>query len=76
MTENARIMKERIDSAANPNIDTFNVALPSKGRLAFFAQLCPEKKAKKTTSIKPTGLRTRDQKSLKNQKKVAFTVTA
>jgi len=35
-------MKSRIDQVANPDISTFNIALPKKGRLAIFESVCPE----------------------------------
>lgn len=49
MEENTRIMKERIDSVAEPEIGTFNIAMPSKRRLAVFERICPEKKCKSKT---------------------------
>jgi hypothetical protein len=42
LSENAAIMKSRIDQVANPDVSTFNIAMPSKGRLAIFESICPE----------------------------------
>lgn len=46
LIENTRIMKDRLDSVAEPEIGTFNIAMPSKRRLAVFEKICPEKKCK------------------------------
>jgi len=45
-------MKERIEVVVDPEITSFNVALPSKGRLAIFVEVCPEKKPKRKTNRK------------------------
>ena len=42
LNENAAIMKSRIDLVANPDVSTFNIAMPSKGRLAIFEKICNE----------------------------------
>lgn len=41
LTENARIMQERIDQAADPDINQFNIAMSSRPRLAVFEHHCP-----------------------------------
>lgn len=41
LDENAKIMKSRIDQVAEPDVSTFNIAMPSKRRLAVFDQYCP-----------------------------------
>lgn len=37
-------MKSRIDLVADPDVSTFNIAMPSKGRLAIFEKICNENK--------------------------------
>lgn len=39
LTENARIMKMRTEIVADPDITTFNIAMPSKRRLAVFESI-------------------------------------
>jgi hypothetical protein len=36
-------MKNRIDQVADPDVDTFNIAMPNKSRLAIFDKVCSEK---------------------------------
>ena len=35
-------MKSRIDQVAEPDVSSFNIAMPSKGRLSIFESICPE----------------------------------
>jgi hypothetical protein len=49
LSENQRVMQQRIEQSAEPDITLFNVALPSKKRLpAFEAIYMPEKKKRGT----------------------------
>ena len=41
LSENARIMMDRINGVADPDINIFNVAKPDKPRLAVFSHFCP-----------------------------------
>jgi len=41
LDENAKIMKSRIDQVADPEITTFNIAMPDKSRLSVFEKFCP-----------------------------------
>ena len=58
LDENAKLMQARIDQVADPEIGTFNIAIPNKKRLPVFDQICP--------SINETEAR---QKNSKGQKK-------
>ena len=37
-------MKSRIDTVAEPDVNTFNIAMPSKGRLSVFGNICSDVK--------------------------------
>jgi hypothetical protein len=53
-------MKYRIDTVADPDIETFNIAMPSKTRLSVFSSICPDSKENK---------RCKKSKQNKNQKR-------
>lgn len=61
LNENVNIMKYRIDTVADPDIDTFNIAMPSKNRLSVFSSICPDSKESKRSK--------KSKKQNKNQKK-------
>ena len=63
LAENARIMTERIAQAADPDISTFNIAHSTKGRLAIFEEIVPEKSRKGRS--KRGGHKQRDNKQYK-----------
>ena len=56
-------MKSRIDQVANPDVSTFNIAMPQKGRLSIFESICPETNNKEST--------TKQKKSKTNKNKKA-----
>ena len=63
LAENARIMTERIEKAADPEISVFNVAYSSRNRLSVFAEIVPENSLKNRT--KKRGQKHRAAKQLK-----------
>jgi len=42
LDENATIMKSRIDTVADPDVNTFNIAMPNKNRLSVFGNICSD----------------------------------
>lgn len=79
LNENATIMKSRIDQVANPDVSTFNIALPSKGRLAIFESICPENsannngsKAQKKAANKANKNKKAAQKKQRSHRQVTF----
>ena len=61
-------MKSRIDQVANPDVSTFNIAMPKKGRLAIFESICPEAKKEKKApcNSKKSSAGTNGQKKQRN----------
>ena len=64
-------MKSRIDQVANPDVSTFNIAMPKKGRLAIFESICPEaqKEKKAPCNSKKSSAGTNGQKKQRNDVK-------
>merc|ERR1719399_422878 len=48
LSENQRIMQQRIEQSVEPDVTIFNVALPQKKRLACFEEIYAPEKKKKT----------------------------
>ena len=48
-------MKSRIDTIENPDINEFNIAMPSRRRLAIFDEICPEKSQKNKKKLQVKG---------------------
>jgi len=66
LNENAKIMQSRIDMVADPEITTFNIAMPEKSRLSVFAKFCPLETSSKTSKDNKKG----GQKRQRNSKKL------
>lgn len=76
LNENATIMKSRIDQVANPDVSTFNIAMPQKGRLSIFESICPETNNKESTTKQKKSKTSKNkkagQKKQRNHRQVTF----
>lgn len=48
-------MKQRIDTVANPDIDSFGIAMPSNKRLSIFDSICPVETKRNKKNKKSNG---------------------
>lgn len=69
LSENANIMKSRIDQVADPDVSQFNIAMPKKDRLAIFESICPEVSAKEAKKANKKANNAKQNKSKFGQNK-------
>ena len=62
LAENARIMMDRINGVAEPDVNVFNVAMPEKPRLSVFEYICP-------LEVAQTEVKTGSRKTAKRKRK-------
>jgi hypothetical protein len=63
-------MKSRCDQVADPDISQFNIAMPSKGRLAIFENICPEA-TKDSNKSKKAAVKTNKNKAGQNKQRTS-----
>ena len=47
LNENALIMRQRMEQVEDPDVSTFNIAMPTKSRLSVFASIVPTSEGNK-----------------------------